>query len=236
MRNVTSLPLNPSFENYILAWENTNLMIYFANSLFITSVSIVFIIIFAIMVAFVMARYRFRMRKVMYFFFLIGMLIPTQTTLVPLFVMFRNFGLINKLPTLLLPYVGVGVPLAIFILESFIRTSVPKELDEAAWIDGAGSFRILTMIIMPMTRPAIATVTIMSYLFVWNDLSFPLVFINNDLKKTLQAGLRNYMGEFTTLYTQLMAAMVLSIVPIMLVYFIFQRDLVKGLLAGSLKE
>jgi raffinose/stachyose/melibiose transport system permease protein len=236
MVNVLSLPANPTFENYILAWQTTRLMNYFVNSLFVTSVSIVFIIVLAIMVAYIMARYRFRLRKVMYFFFLIGMLIPTQTTMVPLFIMFRTAGIINKLPTLLLPYIGFGLPLAVFILESFIRTGVPHEMDEAALIDGAGSFCILTRIIAPMARPAVATVTIMSFLHVWNDLSFPLVFINDDIKKTLQAGLRNYIGDYQILYTQLMAAMVISIIPIMLIYFIFQRDLIKGLLAGALKE
>jgi len=233
--NVMSLPQTPSFRNYADAWRSSKIGTYFFNSVYVTAISGTVIVGLSLMISHVLARYRFRLRKFVYFFFLLGMLIPVHTTLVPLFIMFRSLGALNRWFTLLIPYVGFGLPLAVFILESFIRTSVPLELEEAATLDGCGHFRALWRVVAPMCKPAIAAVCIMTFLFVWNDFAFPLIFISREGLKTLQLGLMNYVGPYATDYTQMMAALMIATLPIMLAYFIFRKQLIKGMVAGALK-
>jgi raffinose/stachyose/melibiose transport system permease protein len=162
------------------------------------------------------------------------MLIPIHATLVPIFTMFNSLGMLNKWYTLFLPYIGFGMPFAIYVMESFI-SMIPHAIDEAAVIDGCGRFRLLFTIILPLCTPAIATVSIMSFFNVWNDFIFPLILITDNSLKTIQLGLQNFIGPRSAHYTQLMAALTIATVPVLSIYFMFQNQITKGLAAGAVK-
>jgi raffinose/stachyose/melibiose transport system permease protein len=197
---------------------------------------LILVIIFSVPISYILARYRFKLRNTIYVFFVLGLLIPIHSTLLPLFLTFRTLGMLDKWYTLILPYTGFGLPLAIFLLESFIRTGVPIEMDEAAKIDGASTFRIITNIIFPVCKSPIIAVCILTFLTICTDFAFPVVLISNDRLKTLQLGLTKYIGPYSANYPELMAALVIVTIPILIIYILFQRGLIKGMTIGAVKE
>ncbi|MDR0722413.1 MAG: carbohydrate ABC transporter permease, partial [Treponema sp.] len=197
-----SFPKQLHAENYAHAWKTANIGTYFFNSLFISVISIVFTVLIGAAAAFVLAKFKFRFQKVVSSVFVIGMLIPLQAVLVPLFALMRSFHLLNTPWSLILVYTAFGLPLTIFLMESFI-TSFPDSILEASIIDGAAMGRIFFSIVLPMTRPVIATVGILNFLNNWKEFSFALVFINSERKKTLPLGLYNFLGAYTTDYAGL---------------------------------
>lgn len=234
MLNIVSLPAAPQFENYYRAFVEGKLYTYLISSL-LNSFTVVFIVIvLAFCIGFVLARYRFKGRNFFYTLFIVGMLIPVYALIVPLFVQFKVIGLYDKFYTLILPYVAIRLPLSIFLFESFIRT-VPMELDEAAYIDGASTFYTLSRILFPVCKPATATIFILAFLDTWNEFPFALVLITKDAFKTLPVGLTNFYGQYTTDYTTLMAALVLSILPVIVVYLLFYKKIIQGMTAGAVK-
>ena len=234
MADLFSLPKKLMAENYVAAWEYSGIGKYVFNSVLVTVGSVSIILVLAVMIAYVLARYRFRGRNMVYVYFLCGMLIPIHTTLVPLFTMFKSLHWLNRRFTLLLPYISFYMPFAIYILESYIR-SIPVEMDEAAVMDGAGRFQILFRIIFPMAGPALATVCVMTFLNIWNDFVFPLILISSDKYKTIQLGLQNFIGPMSANYPQLMAALVISTTPVFCLYLLFQKKLITGMTAGAVK-
>ncbi|MGP8313154.1 carbohydrate ABC transporter permease [Enterocloster aldenensis] len=234
MADLFSLPKKLMAENYVAAWEYSGIGKYVFNSVLVTVGSVSIILVLAVMIAYVLARYRFRGRNMVYVYFLFGMLIPIHTTLVPLFTMFKSLHWLNRRFTLFLPYISFYMPFAIYILESYIR-SIPVEMDEAAVMDGAGRFQILFRIIFPMAGPALATVCVMTFLNIWNDFVFPLILISSDKYKTIQLGLQNFIGPMSANYPQLMAALVISTTPVFCLYLLFQKKLITGMTAGAVK-
>lgn len=234
MADLFSLPKKLMAENYVAAWEYSGIGKYVFNSVMVSVGSVSIILVLAVMIAYVLARYRFRGRNTVYVYFLFGMLIPIHTTLVPLFTMFKSLHWLNRWFTLFLPYISFYMPFAIYILESYIR-SIPVEMDEAAVMDGAGRFQILFRIIFPMAGPALATVCVMTFLNIWNDFVFPLILISGDKYKTIQLGLQNFIGPMSANYPQLMAALVISTTPVFCLYLLFQKKLITGMAAGAVK-
>lgn len=234
MANLFSLPKKLIVKNYVAAWEYSRIGKYVFNSVFVTVGSVIIILVLAIMIAYVLARFKFKGRKMMYVYFLFGMLIPIHTTLVPLFTMFKSLHWLDKRFTLFLPYISFYMPFAIYILESYIR-SIPIEMDEAAVMDGAGRFQVLFRIVFPMASPALATVCVMTFLNIWNDFVFPLILVSSDKYKTIQLGLQNFIGPMSANYPQLMAALVISTTPVFCLYLLFQKKLITGMTAGAVK-
>ncbi|MDR2798539.1 MAG: carbohydrate ABC transporter permease [Treponema sp.] len=229
-----SLPKQLHGENYVHAWKTANIGTYFFNSLFISIFSIVFTVLIGAAAAFVLAKFKFRFQKVVSSVFVIGMLIPLQAVLVPLFSLMRSFHLLNTPWSLILVYTAFGLPITIFLMESFIA-SFPDSIMEASIIDGAAMGRIFFSIVLPMTRPVIATVGILNFLNNWKEFSFALVFINSEHKKTLPLGLYNFLGAYTTDYAGLMAALVIATVPILIMYLLLQEQIINGMTAGAVK-
>nr|WP_133578871.1 carbohydrate ABC transporter permease [Aureibacillus halotolerans] len=228
------LPEVWQFENYARAWETANLDVYFLNSL-IVSVTAVIVTVFAgAMASYFLSRFVFKGRKVLQSFFVFGLLIPIHATLVPMFILMRNIGLLDTHIGLILPYVAFNLPITIFLLVSFME-SFPKDIEESAVMDGCGVFRIFWSIILPMTRPAIATVVILNVINNWNEFSFALVLINDDALKTLPYGLANFSGQYTTDYGSQMAGLTLAVIPIVIIYLLLEKQLVKGMTAGAVK-
>ena len=232
--DTVALPDTLAFENYRAAIETGRMLTFFGNSVITTILSVSFIVIIGFVTGYLLARYRFPGRKVLFTLFLSGMLIPVHGLLVPIFIQFRNLGLLNRRFTLLFPYVAFGLPLAIFLFESFVR-SIPVEMEEASCIDGLNLTQVMFRIILPMTVPIMATVIVMSFLHWWNEFPFALVLLSDDGLKTLPIGLANFKGAYSTNYTQLMAALVIAATPVIVVYLFFYRHIMTGMIAGAVK-
>jgi ABC-type sugar transport system, permease component len=234
MLNSVSLPHQLQFHNYYKAFVEGKMYQYFISSSLNSAVTVIVVVVLSFCTAYALSRFRFKGRNLIYTYFIVGMLIPVYGLIVPLFLQFKQLGMYDKFYTLLLPYIAIRLPLPIFLFESFIRT-VPMELDEAAHMDGASTFYTMTRILLPICKPAIATVIILSFLDTWNEFPFSLVLVSHDSFKTLPVGLTNFYGQYTSDYTTLMAAMVLSILPVMAVYLAFYKNIIQGMTAGAVK-
>ncbi|MBC8062429.1 MAG: carbohydrate ABC transporter permease [Clostridiaceae bacterium] len=232
--NKFSLPTTLHFENYANAWQTAKIGVYFLNSVFVSTTSIFITIIIGASAAFILSKFEFKFRKFIYTLFMIGMLIPLQSILVPLFIQMRSLKLLDNEWSLILSYTAFGLPVTIFVLESFMR-AFPDSIIEAAIVDGSSIIRVFFNIIIPMTRPAIATITILNFLNNWKEFSFALIFITDDSKKTLPLGLYNFLGAYTSDYAGLMAALVISSIPVVLIYLVLQEQIINGMTAGAVK-
>ena len=207
---------------------------YIVNSLRNTVLSVGLIIIMAFTAAYVLSRYKFKGRNFIYNYFIIGMLIPIHALLVPMYVQFKQAGLTNHWYTLLLPYIAFGLPISIMLIESYI-SAVPKELEEAAAIDGSGFFMTIFKIIFPLTGPILATVAIIQFFVVWNEFSFALILVSKETLRTVPVGLTMFKGAYTIDYPRMMAGILVTMFPVMLLYFIFSRRIIESMVAGAVK-
>jgi raffinose/stachyose/melibiose transport system permease protein len=223
------------FENYIKAWKTAKIDVYFLNSVIVSVAAVILTTLVAAPAAFILSKFKFRVRGFIYSIFIVGMLIPMQTVLVPLFLQMKTLGLLDKLSSMILSYTAFSLPMSIFILESFIR-SLPDSIIEAAVLDGASMKRIFAQIVFPLSSPAIATVSILNFLTNWKEFSLALIFISKDSKKTLPLGLYNFIGAYSTDYSQLMAAMVIASLPLMIIYLILQDQIINGMTDGAVKS
>lgn len=232
--NPFSFPATMHFSNYTKAWEVANMNIYFLNSLLITFVSLLVTVLLGSLAAYFLARFTFRLRGFTYALFLLGMLVPIHATLIPIFLIMQKLSLIDTYLSLILPYTAFHLSLTVFILEGFMR-GFPKDLEESGIMDGAGVFRIFWSIILPITRPAMATVVILNFIYNWNEYLFALVLITSNSLKTLPLGLANFVGVETASYTLQMSALTIALVPILIFYLLLQKQLVTGMTAGAVK-
>lgn len=232
--NPLGLPKLWDFSNYAKAWEVARLGTYFWNSLFVTVAAIVLTVLLGALASYFIARFDFKFTKWVYGLFLIGMTIPIHATLVPIFILMKKLGFLNTHLSLVLPYTAFHLSITIFILVGFMK-SFPKDIEESAIIDGAGVYRIFRSIILPMTRPALATVIIINFIYNWNEFLFALVLINKTALKTLPLGLANFTGTETKFQTMQMAALTMALLPVLTFYMLLEKQLVKGMTAGAVK-
>jgi len=229
-----SLPTTFHFENYVTAWKQAHIGIYFLNSIFVSVASVLLTMFIGAIAAFVLSKFRFKLQSFVYNIFIIGMLIPLQSVLVPLFIQMRKFHLLDSPWSLILSYTAFGLPITIFILESFMR-AFSDEIIEAAIIDGSTIKRVFLTIVLPMSKPALASVVILNFLNNWKEFSFALVFISLETRKTLTLGLYNFLGAETSNYSGLMAALVISSIPIIALFIAMQKSVINGMTAGAVK-
>lgn len=230
-----SLPEVFRFENYIIAWTEAKMSRYMLNSILISLSTVFIVIVVSSMAAFVLARFNFRFNKFLSIFFLLGMMIPMHTILVPVAYTIGTLGLKNNLLALILLYVAFSLPFSILVLTRFMK-GVNGSLEEAAIIDGASYFQVYYKIMLPISVPAISTISIFNFLLAWNDILFPLLFINDDRLKPIALGLLNFSGERGSEYGPLMAAIAITILVPLVVYLLFQEKVEGGLAAGAVKE
>lgn len=226
-------PTHPDWSNFTTAWRDGNLATYMRNSLLITIIKVPLGVLIEALAAYALTRLRFRWSTAVFLFFLIGMVLPVQAALIPLHTVLVNWGLIDSYAGLIPIYLGFGVPFGILILRGFFMT-IPRSLDEAATIDGAGPLRVFWSVVLPLSWPAIASLFIFDSLFTWNEFIFAQLFITTEDKRPMQAGLMAFTGEHTQSVALLNAGILISIVPVVLVYVIFQRRFVSGL-AGAVR-
>ncbi|MFB5677104.1 carbohydrate ABC transporter permease [Paenibacillus terreus] len=233
-QNPFSLPTVLQFSNYAKAWEVANMNVYFLNSVIITLASLVLTVLLGALAAYFLSRFQFKLRGLTYGLFLLGMIVPIHATLIPIFIIMQKLHLLDSRLSLILPYTAFHLSLTIFILEGFMK-GFPKDLEESGVMDGAGVFRIFWSIILPITRPAMATVVILNFIYNWNEYLFALVLINSSELKTLPLGLANFVGIETASLTLQMAALTIALIPILIFYLLLQKQLVNGMTAGSVK-
>jgi raffinose/stachyose/melibiose transport system permease protein len=231
------LPLHPTFENYAHAWSVGNFSTYFVNSVMITVSSVVLGTGVSVLAAYPLGRYRFRGRGVLSSYFLAGLMLPIRLGAVPVFFLVNSLTLalpgVDSRFWLICVYAGSGVPFSVFVLSAFFR-QLPTELEEAARIDGAGELRIFARIMVPMVRPALTTVALFQFIPLWNDFFFPLVLLRDD-QYTLPAGLTRFFSEFDAAHAQLSAGLVITTIPLVLLFLVATKQIVAGLTAGMSK-
>ncbi|WP_195575912.1 carbohydrate ABC transporter permease [Paenibacillus sp. 1001270B_150601_E10] len=228
------LPSTWHFDNFSRAWKVAGMDIALMNSVIVTFISLILTVLIGSLAAFILSRFQFRLKGAIMGIFLIGMLIPVHSTLVPLFIMMKEMALLDTYPALILPYIAFELPIAIFIISAYMST-FPKELEEAATVDGSGYWSIFFRIMLPLSLPAISTVAVLGFLRFWNDFAFPLVLINKPSLKTLPLSLSIFADGYGTDYSLTLAALAISVIPTIIIYLIFQEQIMKGMLAGSVK-
>ncbi|MFD0616481.1 carbohydrate ABC transporter permease [Paenibacillus sp. GCM10027629] len=232
-----SLPEWPLlWENFANVWTNYNVGTYFMNSLIVTIVSTVLALLLSSTTAYVIARFRFKGSQALYNLYLASMMIPLILGLIPLFFLLTDLHLSNTLFGLILVYTAMNVSFGVFVLVGFFKT-LPKELDESASIDGSSDYGVFFRIMLPLARPGLISVGIMNVLNIWNEYVMGTVLVNDPSKYTLPIGIAVMQAEmqYRTEWGPLFAGLLLSIIPVLVVYFIFQRQITSGMVAGAVK-
>jgi raffinose/stachyose/melibiose transport system permease protein len=207
---------------------------YFQNSFIVTIVAIFLVLLFGAMAAFALSEYRFRGNTVVGLYMAIGIMIPIRLGTVAILQGMVATGLVNTLTALILVYTAQGIPLAIFILSEFMRT-VSDDLKNAGRIDGLSEYAIFFRLVLPLVRPAMATVAVFTMIPIWNDLWFPLILAPSEATKTVTLGSQIFIGQFVTNWNAVLAALSLAILPILVLYVIFSRQLIRGITSGAVK-
>ena len=208
--------------------------LYFFNSITVTLVSIVLVVLFGAMAAWALSEYKFRLNTVLGLYLAIGIMVPIRLGSVSILRTMVDLNLVNTLTALVLVYVAQGLPLAILILGEFMQ-QIPRDLRDAARCDGVSEYRIFWSIILPLISPAIATVAVFTMVPIWNDLWFPLILANGGGKQTITLGVQQFIGQYVTDWNAVLAALTLAVAPILVLYILFSRALVRGLTAGAVK-
>lgn len=229
-----SLPENIAWSNFTNAITKGRLLTYMKNDLIVSGLKVPLGIFVEALAAFALTRLKVKHKNGLFIFFLIGMMLPMQTALVPINVIFSKLGLLNSYFGLFYVYVGFGISFGILILRGFFH-GIPKDIDEAAYIDGCNKWQLFSRIILPVAKPAIATLVITDFLSTWNEYLLASVVINDNSMKTVPVGIMTFVGEHGTDYGYLCAGVLLSVIPVIIVYLIFQRHFVEGM-AGAVKS
>lgn len=230
---IFTLPERISLDNFVSAWNVGNLSQYMGNGLIVSGIKVPLGILLEALTAFALTRLNFKHKTGMFVFFLMGMMIPMQVTLVPINIGITKLGLVNTYAGLILVYLGTGLPFGILVMRGFLRT-IPFEIDESARLDGCTNLQLFWSIILPLAKPAISTLVILDFLSSWNEFLFGGLLITKDSMRTVPAGLMSFMGEHSTNYTLLCAGVLISVLPIIAIYLAFQRYFVEGM-AGAIK-
>ena len=226
-------PTHPTLGNYTNVLQN-DFGLYFANSVFVTVISVFLIVAVSLFAAYAITKIRNRFTRALFSVFLLGLAIPLQATIIPIYALITDLHLYDTLFALILPSVAFGIPLSVLVLVTYIR-DIPKELHESMLLDGAGHFRILRSLVLPLSRPALITVIIYETIQVWNGFLFPLVLTQSPGVRVLPLALWNFQGQFTLNVPAILAAVFLSATPIILLYIFGRRQLLGGLMAGFSK-
>jgi raffinose/stachyose/melibiose transport system permease protein len=223
-----------TLEGYQSVFERSQIFVYFGNSLFVTVVSLVVIMLLGAMVSFAFSEYLFPGNRLLYLFLVLGVMIPIRLGTVSMIDLMNTLKIYDTHWALILVYIARGLPVALFILTEFMR-QVPRELKEAARVDGANEYWILFRMVMPLIRPALATVMVSQLIPVWNDLWFPLTLAPSESVRTITLGVSTFAGQYKQDWSALLAALSLAMIPITALYVLFSRQFIGGLTAGALK-
>lgn len=229
------IPTNPTVQNYIEGWKGADFGLFFKNSLFITIIATVGTVLSSAFVAYGFARFKARFSGLLFTILLATMMLPTQVTLIPQYLMYNKLGMVNTYFPLLIPSWLGGGAFNIFLFIQFFRT-LPKELDEAAKIDGANSFQIFTKIMLPAVKPVMLAVLVMSLVYNWNDFFSPLIYLNDNKKFTIAIGLQFFKGSQGNVQIgQMMAMSLVALLPVLIIFAVCQKYFIQGIKMSGLK-
>jgi raffinose/stachyose/melibiose transport system permease protein len=231
--NTWSLPEEWVWENYEAAWD-AGIGKYFFNSVFITVISVFIVLLLGSMAAYGLSRFRFKGQNLLLIIILSGLMLAPQVSLIPLFKLLQQVGLYNTYGALILPYVAFQLPFSIFLMRSYFL-SIPRELEEAAIIDGCNRWKVYWNIVIPMGKPIIASCALLTAMNVWNEFMFALVFIEDSSLRTIPVGLMNLRSQLNTNFGIQLAGLAISALPMIIAYILFQKQFVRGISAGSVK-
>lgn len=228
----TLFPSNPNWGNFIDAWTSGDYTQYFINTAIISVLTTVITLFICSLAGYTFAKYDFFGKKTLFLFFLGTMMIPMQVIMIPIFLMMAKLGLLNSYWSVILPLAANAY--GVFLMRQFMST-IPTELIEAARIDGCSDFRIFWQIVLPLTKPALVTLGILTFLGAWNEFLWPLIMLDSPDMMTLQVALTQFQGQYEVKWNLLMAASALSMIPIALIFIVFQRFLVEGIATSGVK-
>ena len=223
-----------TLDNFRQAWNGSPLPGSIITSLIVTTLSCIVVLAMATMAAYPLARSTARLSSVTFFVFMIGLLLPFQLALVPLYVQIRDLGLLGTVWSLIIVYPGVQLPFSVFLITTFIRTSVPQEFEEAAQIDGCGHLRTFWYVVVPLLRPALGTCLILNSVAIWNDFFTPLIYLAGSDQVTIPMAIYQFVGQYVSNWPLIFASLVISMTPMLILYLVFQRYVIRGF-AGGLK-
>ncbi|MBM7568409.1 carbohydrate ABC transporter permease [Paenibacillus sacheonensis] len=229
-----SMPTTPQWANYKAAYTSGHYLQYLGNSVLVTCVTLLCVIVFSSMVAYAISRFKWKYGPVVTLIFLMGMMIPMSATLLPLMVIFKNIHILDTRWALILPYIAFSTPISVFILSGFMR-GIPAEIEESAFMDGASVYRIFRSIILPVSVPPIMTVIILTFITIWNEYIMAATFISSEKLKTLPFGIYTFVSQYNVNYGAIGAFLILGALPVLLVYFILSERITKGMVAGAVK-
>ena len=233
--DVWSLPSALHFGNFTSAWSKANFSLFFKNSFIVTFGATLLCLLFGSMAAFVISRFPFpKLNKWMFTFFAIGLLIPGNTLLIPVYKMVINLGLIDTYWSMILTYTAFNLPVSIFILSAGMK-AIPKEIEESALMDGCSILRIFFKLIIPLSLPAISTVAILNIINNWNELIFALLFTSDENIRTIPVALTTFTGAYQTNFVLMFSAIIISIIPVIVAFVILQENVIKGVTSGAVK-
>ena len=232
--NPFGLPQSWTFDNYSYVLRGSDFLTYFKNSFVVVVGSLAMILLLGSLAAYALAHWRTRTAKGIHFFFIIGMMLPIKIATIRLLQLMKGLNLLNTIWSLFPVYIAMGLPTAVFILTEFIH-QLPGELYEASFVDGADRHVIYYRVVLPLIRPALATVAIYNLVPIWNDLWFPLIFITNESQKTVLLAVTKLQGQYTTDWPKLLTVLTLSALPVITLYLAMSKQFISGLTAGAVK-
>lgn len=232
--NIAGLPHVWKWDNYMKAFTQTSLLQYFFNSVFYSAVTVIVAGILSAMAAYAISRMFWKLKGVVFALFTLGIMVPAQAALLPLFQLLDKMGLKGGYLGLLIPYIAGALPMSIMILTGFYK-GIPREIEEAACIDGCGIFRCFVKIILPMIKPALATASIFTFLGTWNELMLANTFVDSEKYRTLPVGIMSFAGQYSTDWGLIGAGMVIATLPTIIIYALLSDQIQQSLVAGAVK-
>jgi raffinose/stachyose/melibiose transport system permease protein len=229
-----ALPSQPTLDNIVEAWVQGRLGKYFLNSVIVTVPIVFFTVVLSSLAAYAFARATFAGRNVLFYLFLIGLILPFQSIMIPLYYLLRDLQLLGTYWAMIIPSTALGLPFGIFIMRAFFQ-GLPNELSDAARVDGCNEFDVFWRVILPLAKPGMITLGIFSFLGAWNSFLLPLIYMQREELRPLVVGLMFFQSRYTTSYALTMAGATIVSLPVIIVYIIFQRQFIQGLTAGALK-
>lgn len=232
--NIIGLPQNWEWSNYIEVIRSSNIVRYFGNSVFVTTITIILTILISLMASYALYRMEWKFSKAAVAIFMLGLTIPIHSSVLPVFLILKKVSLLNSYLSLILPNTAFGLSMAILMFSGFLE-GIPMELEEAACIDGCNVYKIFLRVITPLMKPAFATVAIFTYLSSWNELMFATIFVNSENLKTLPVGVQALAMSLITDWGVLGAALVISLVPTIILYVIMSNKVQESMVMGAVK-
>ncbi|MCL6604902.1 MAG: carbohydrate ABC transporter permease [Paenibacillus sp.] len=232
--NFFAFPRAVQWSNYTTAFESGSYLKFLSNSVFVTALTMICVILLSSMVAYAISRFRWKYGNLVMTIFLMGMMIPMQATLLPLMIIFKNMHILNTHLSLILPYIAFSTPVSVFILSGFMK-AIPHEIEESAFIDGASVYRIFRSIILPVSVPPMMTVCILTFINIWNEYILAATFISSEKLKTLPFGVYTFVSQYSVNYGAIGAFLVMGALPVILIYFFLSNQITKGMVAGAVK-